>query len=167
MIVFHRMSQSTIIQYPSNILRNISQAIKKEEIPKVIKIIPDMIRILEKYNGIGLAAVQIGILQQLAIVKTKDGIITLINPKIIKKSWKKMVEEEGCLSIPEVYGLVKRPNKITVATINAEGKRVTFQAKGLFARIIQHEVDHLNGVLFIDKAEKITMGEDILMEKSK
>lgn len=70
--------------------------------------------------------------------------------------------EEGCLSLPEIYGLVKRNIRIKVAAFNTSGKKVKFKAEGLFARVIQHEIDHLKGVLFIDKAKEITKGKDKL-----
>ena len=86
----------------------------------------------------------------------------LINPKITRRSWKKDVVEEGCLSIPQVFGTVKRPVKIWVSTQDLNGQKVKFTANGMFARVIQHEVDHLNGILFIDKVSQITGGQDIL-----
>ena len=83
----------------------------------------------------------------------------LINPKITIKSLKKYNDEEGCFSIPGVYGNVKRHKKIKVKAMSIKGELIEFSAEGMFARVIQHEIDHLNGVLFIDKAIEITKGE--------
>lgn len=157
----------TITTYPSKILKNVSRTIRREEFLKMKKIISDMAAVMKKNNGIGLAAPQVGLNMRLAIVKTKDGIIVLLNPKIMKKSWKQEIDEEGCLSVPGVFVLVKRPYKIKVVTTSMDGKEIVFEAKGLFARVIQHEVDHLNGILFIDKAVKITQGKDRLEEYNK
>lgn len=156
----------TITTYPSKILKNVSRTIRREEFLKMKKIISDMAAVMKKNNGIGLAAPQVGLNMRLAIVKTKDGIIVLLNPKIIKKSWKQEIDEEGCLSVPAVFGLVKRPYKIKVVTTSMDDKEIVFEAKGLFARVIQHEVDHLDGILFIDRAIKITRGTDLLSRYS-
>jgi peptide deformylase len=80
----------------------------------------------------------------------------LVNPKIVKKSWKQVEMEEGCLSIPGVFGMVKRPAKITVQAENQLGEKSKFVADGMLARVIQHEVDHLDGVLFTSKITKRT-----------
>ena len=82
----------------------------------------------------------------------------LINPKIVKKSPKRVEMEEGCLSIPNVFGMVKRPEKITVEAQNLDGEKHKFEASGMLSRVIQHEVDHLDGVLFTSKMIKSTTG---------
>lgn len=106
-------------------------------------------------DGVGLAAPQIGqnirlaIIAKEAIPDKKDWI--LINPKITKHSWKRTRNEEGCLSIPGVKKEVSRFAKITVKALNEKGQSLSFQAENLFARVIQHEIDHLDGILIIDK----------------
>ena len=109
---------------------------------------------LEK-DGVGLAAPQTGKNIRLCVVNTKEGPICLINPEITKKSWKKEWAEEGCLSIPSIFGQVRRHKNITCKYIDKDKKIIKLDADGLLARVIQHEIDHLDGVLFIDKAKDI------------
>ena len=104
-----------------------------------------------KTDGAGLAAPQIGKSIRLAVINSKDGPICLINPKITRKSWARELGQEGCLSIPGIFGQVKRHKKITVAYYNQAGKKIKQVAQGLMARVMQHEIDHLDGILFIDK----------------
>lgn len=156
-----------IVIYPSPILRKKSGPVPSAEVTKLQELILDMAIVMKKKDGLGLAAPQIGKNIQLAIINTKDGVLTLINPKITNKSWKKENGEEGCLSIPGVFGTVKRHVKIDVTTMDANGKEISFPAKGLFARVIQHEIDHINGVLFIDRTKKITRGKEILKKMKK
>jgi peptide deformylase len=118
-----------------------------------------MIEACRGANGIGLAAPQIGKSIRLCIINLEHmGMppFALVNPKISKKSWKKVEMEEGCLSIPGVFGMVKRPKKITVTAQNLEGEKIKFDADGLLSRVIQHEVDHLDGILFTTKMSKQT-----------
>ncbi|PKL72658.1 peptide deformylase [Candidatus Kuenenbacteria bacterium HGW-Kuenenbacteria-1] len=162
-----------IIKYPNPILRLKSKKIKKKDIlkKKTQELIKQMVETLEKVKGAGLAAPQIGKSIKLILVRNYDEIndnafcntyynknckiLILINPKIINKSWKKEIEKEGCLSIYKnsnlIFGLVKRSKKITIKTLDKNGEKISFKAENLLARIIQHEVDHLNGILFIDK----------------
>jgi peptide deformylase len=125
----------------------------------VLKLINDMIDTCRKANGIGLAAPQVGVPIQLCIINLEHmGLqpFALINPKITKTSFKKTDMEEGCLSIPGVFGMVKRPAKITIKAANLDGD---LKADGILARVIQHEIDHLNGILFTTKMSKQTSGE--------
>jgi len=146
-----------IVTNPSQILRKKAKSINLKDISsKEIKtLIDQMAKTMLESDGPGLAAPQIGKSIRLIIVNIKQGPIALINPKIIRKSWRKCIDEEGCLSIPKVYGNVKRSHSIKVKTYNQHGKLIKLKAKGLFARVIQHEVDHLNGILFIDKVQKV------------
>lgn len=102
-------------------------------------------------NGVGLAAVQVGVLKRLAVIETGEGLIKLINPEIIESSGEQF-ESEGCLSIPNIYGILKRPERVVVKTLNDKGDIVIFEGAGLLARALCHEIDHLDGILFIDKA---------------
>lgn len=122
-------------------------------------LVADMAETMMEADGIGLAAPQIGISQRIFVVATSNGARVFINPKLTKQSFLKIAMEEGCLSIPGVYGTVKRPRRVTVEALDVEGKAFTLQAGGLLARVIQHELDHLNGVLFTDKVITITRGE--------
>ena len=114
-----------------------------------------MILTMERANGIGLAAPQVGHSLQLFIIKVEDKIYIFINPEIKNISPTKTPFEEGCLSVKNIWGPVVRPKKLTVKAMDENGKFVKIRVKGLLARVIQHEMDHLNGILFIDKAEKL------------
>ncbi|MBT4722314.1 peptide deformylase [Candidatus Falkowbacteria bacterium] len=145
-----------IILHPNDILRQKAKKIAESELksPEFAKFVDQMAKTMLEKDGLGLAAPQVGVSKRLFIANTKQGPIALINPKIIKKSWRKETDEEGCLSIPAIYGDVSRHRSIKVKALNHEGREVVLEAKGLFARVIQHEMDHLDGVLFIDKAKK-------------
>lgn len=135
------------------ILRQKAKEVK--EINSQIKeLILDMIEMLKKDdNAIGLAAPQVGhSLQIIAIKHDQDqNPVALINPKIIRTSFRKDTIEEGCLSLPDIFIPVKRPIKATVEALDIDGKTLKIKAKGFLARVIQHEIDHLNGVLIIDR----------------
>jgi peptide deformylase len=150
-----------IVKVPNPILTKKTELIKKID-ADLLKLVDDMVAACKKANGIGLAAPQIGKSIRLCIIDLEHmGLkpFALVNPIIKKKSWKKTDMEEGCLSIPGVYGIVKRPKKITVKAKNLNGEDVTFDADGLLARVIQHEVDHLDGILFTSKIIKETSGK--------
>lgn len=150
-----------ILKHPNAELRKKSQKVLVAEIctEDMTKFLINMSKTMITKDGIGLAAPQIGVLKRIVTITYKGQVLVLINPVLTKKSWLKEVEEEGCLSVPGVYGLVKRHRKLFVTAYNEKGEKIEFQAKGLLARIIQHEVDHLDGILFIDKVLKITQGE--------
>ncbi len=150
-----------IVQIPDPILTKKTEPIKQID-PGLVKLVEEMIDACRKANGIGLAAPQIGKSIRLCIINLEHmGLppFALVNPKITKKSWKKVEMEEGCLSIPGVYGMVKRPAKIKVQAKNLDGDKHVFEADGLLARVIQHEVDHLDGILFTTKMSKQTPGK--------
>jgi peptide deformylase len=123
------------------------------------KIIDDMIETMRDQQGIGLAAPQIGVSQRIIVVELDQSedvpgsgvVYALVNPEISKPSEEKWVAEEGCLSIPGWRGEVERAQKITVKAMNRDGQRVKLELEGWVARAMQHEVDHLDGVLYIDK----------------
>ena len=122
---------------------------------KINDLIDNMFETMYAEDGIGLAAPQVGILKRIAVVDIQeDNKIVLINPEIIEEEGK-AVMEEGCLSIPGETGDVIRAEKIKVRTLDRDGNEIEFKAEGLKARAIQHEIDHLNGILFIDKVVKI------------
>jgi peptide deformylase len=131
--------------------------VSKKEINETVKILKN---IMKEANGIGLSANQIGLNQRffVARVPNQEGqmkFYTIFNPEIIKFSSEKETLAEGCLSVPGLLGSVKRPQKIIVTGFDKNGKKIKIQAWGLLARVFQHEIDHLNGILFIDKAEKV------------
>ncbi len=150
--------------YPCGILRQKSKKVAVADLKKIEiqQLILNMGKMMREKDGIGLAAPQVGKNLKVIVINTKDGDLALINPRILRKSWEKELGEEGCLSLPEIFGLVKRSVRIRVAAFNKDGKKVRFKAEGFFARVIQHEVDHLRGVLFIDKAKEIIKGQDKL-----
>jgi len=125
----------------------------KEITAEIKRLVLDMIEIMEKNEGLGLAANQVGKLLRIIIIEPEPNqkAIVLINPEIKRKSWKKEEIVEGCLSLPEIYLSVKRPVKITVEALDINGEKIKIKAEGLLARIIQHETDHLNGILIVDK----------------
>lgn len=150
--------------YPTPSLQRRSEEILGNQIgsPQLMELAEAMVVTMHANDGIGLAAPQVGQNIRLAVVNTKDGELVLINPKITRRSFRREVDSEGCLSLPGVYGLVRRPYAITVSALRADGTQTRFRASGLFARVIQHEVDHLDGVLFIQRTKKITEGKDLL-----
>lgn len=120
-------------------------------------LIEDMKLTVKKAPGIGLAAPQIGHNVMLAIIHLEEfGIesFPIVNPKIVSRSIKKTVMEEGCLSVPKVFGEVKRPAKVEVIGYTEDGKKIHIKTDKLLSKVLQHEIDHLNGVLICDKFEK-------------
>ena len=118
---------------------------------ELVQLLEDMYETMVAHDGVGIAAPQIGKNLQVAIVEVdEEDRFELINPEIIESSGES-VDVEGCLSIPHTYGTVKRADEITVRYFDREGEEMEVQAFGYLARAIQHEIDHLNGVLFIDK----------------
>ena len=150
-----------LVIHPDSRLREKSRPVDLNVLnePEFRQLILAMGKTMHANKGVGLAAVQIGRLIRLTVIDTDDGLLPLINPVISRKSWRKEWGEEGCLSIPGVFGLVKRALGIRVKARDLQGNRINFKAKGFFARVIQHEVDHMNGVLFIDRAKQLTEGE--------
>ncbi|EOD01313.1 peptide deformylase [Caldisalinibacter kiritimatiensis] len=131
------------------ILRKKSREVK--EINDRIKtLIEDMIDTMYKEEGVGLAAPQVGILKRIAVIDIGKGPIRLINPEIVSGEGEE-IDVEGCLSIPGKNGKVKRPKKVKVKYIDLEGNEKYIEGEGLLARALCHEIDHLNGILFIDK----------------
>ena len=155
-----------VITYPNENLRKKSEELSVEKIasPEVQSFITDLIETMLKEDGLGLAAVQVDKHWRIFAVATEDGPMVFINPKISFKSWFKEMDEEGCLSIPGVFGTVKRPKAVIIKSLDRNGEKVSMKATGLFARVIQHEFDHVNGDLFIDKIQTVTRGQEILDE---
>ncbi len=150
-----------IIHNPDKRLRQKSTEIDQEHLLKADfkRLVLDMILTMLQKDGAGLAAPQIGKNIRLIVVRKdfeKNEVIVMINPKITKKSWAKVIEEEGCLSVVDaqgniIYGLVERPKKINCTYIDLLGNKQKLEANELLARAIQHETDHLDGILFIDR----------------
>lgn len=152
------MERSLVI-IPDPILRKKAKPISDFSDPQLRPLLSDMIRIMKRREGVGLAAPQVGVSQRIILIDQKEDPIILINPEIVKKSFRKEIDEEGCISIPNIFGIVKRYRSIAVTAFNLHGDPISFSADHLLARIIQHEIDHCDGILFIDRAIKITKGE--------
>ncbi len=131
------------------VLRKSSRTVEKID-DRVIQLIDDMIDTMYDANGVGLAAPQIGILKRIIVIDVGDGIIELINPEFIEQEGSQ-IDVEGCLSLPERAGNVERPSYVKVKGLNRDGKEVIIEGEELLAVALCHEIDHLNGVLFIDK----------------
>ena len=143
------------------ILRKKSKIVKKIN-KKTLKLIKDMEETMIKNNGIGLAAPQVGIHQQIILVTLDNKkIFPMINPKILEFSEKSAVDEEGCLSLPGEWGKVRRPKNIIVRFLNIKSQEQILKFTDFHAREIQHEIDHLNGILFTDYLEQndIVLGQ--------
>lgn len=118
---------------------------------KMRALIEDMAETMYKTDGVGLAAPQIGVSKRIIVVDDGNGLIALINPEIVKAEGSQW-GSEGCLSVPGYFGDVERYEKVTVTAMDPNNKKVRIQAEGFLARIFQHEIDHLDGHLFIEKA---------------
>jgi peptide deformylase len=150
-----------IVMHPDPILEKECEQVTAFD-KKLKKLLNNMYDTMIEADGVGLAAPQVGVDLQVAIVDIGDetGTIELINPKIIDKDGTQ-TDLEGCLSFPGLYGEVTRPSTIKVRTYNRKGKTLEFQAKDFLARAIQHEIDHLHGILFTSKIEKYITEEEL------
>jgi peptide deformylase len=139
-----------IRKYPSPILRKKCQSVQ-EITPKELKIFEDMVCTMHALGGVGLAAPQVGKSDRMIVADIGEGLVKLVNPRVV---WSKGEDKlaEGCLSIPNVSVEVKRPLEIVVLGLNEAGQEIEVKAKGLLARVLQHEIDHLEGKLIIDYA---------------
>ena len=161
------MSQKIIVIEPDPILRKESEPIETVD-NELRRLLDDMLETMYAAPGIGLAAVQVGILKRLIVIdisrdKEKKNPLFLINPEIISKSKNTSVYEEGCLSLPGYFAEIERPAECQIEYIDYEGKKKEMKANGLLATCIQHEVDHLNGILFIDYLSKLK--RDMIIKK--
>ncbi len=151
-----------LIIAPDHILKRVGDTIQVPLSLDIQNLVQDMFKAMVHYKGIGLAAPQIGQSLQLIVVATPEGPQAYINPQIIKSSWKKVNMEEGCLSIPGVFGLVRRSEWVLARYVTLDGIIKQEKLSEMTARIYQHEVDHVNGILFIDRKPKILAGEELL-----
>ncbi len=153
------MTIKPLIILPDPVLRTVSAPIERVD-DEVLKLADDMLETMYDAPGIGLAAIQIGVPRRLLVIDVaKEGDpaqpMVFINPEIVKSSDERSVYEEGCLSIPEYYAEVERPATVTVKHIGRDGKEHMLEADGLLATCFQHELDHLNGILFIDHISRL------------
>ena len=148
------MAKLKIVKIGDNTLRKCCRPVENIG-PRVHTLLDDMVETMRGANGCGLAAPQVGVLRRIVVIEVEPGeVLELINPKIIAYSGEQK-EEEGCLSIPGRAGITTRPMHVTVRALDRNGKTVEYTGSGLLARAFCHELDHLDGKLFIDNAEMI------------
>ncbi len=153
------MALREIIILPDKQLRLVSKPIEKVT-TEIRKLADDMFETMYDAPGVGLAAVQVGVPKRVVTVDATRGEetkhpIALVNPELVWMSDEAIVHEEGCLSIPEITEEVARPAQVRVRYVDLDGKEQLIEAEGLLARVLQHEIDHTNGVLFIDHISKL------------
>jgi len=143
-----------------NILKDGDETLRKtsrpvsEITPRILTLLDDMVETMHKADGCGLAAVQVGVLRRVVVIEVEEGTVyEMINPVIIKKSGNQK-EQEGCLSIPDRWGITRRPKHVTVRATNRYGEIFEVSGSDLLARAFCHEIDHLDGKLFIDHVIK-------------
>jgi len=149
-----------ITKIPEPILREETGFIDFEEYPleKLAEIADMMTAAMRKANGIGIAAPQVGLSLRMTVIDSRPKPLVLINPVITRYSFRKEDGEEGCLSVPGHFDGLRRAREVEIEAYDLSGEKIKFVAKGFFARVCQHEIDHLNGILFIDriKSKKLT-----------
>ena len=131
-----------------------------EVTPRILTLLDDMKETLIEANGAGLAAPQVGILRRIALVDLGEEIVELINPEIVESEGEQE-EVEGCLSVPDVWGITKRPAWVKVKAMNRDGEEIEVEGEGLNARCLCHEIDHLDGHLFTDNVVHILSPEEV------
>ncbi len=127
---------------------------------KIRILLQDMADTLYKADGVGLAAPQVGVLKRVVVIDVGDGLLELVNP-VFKSQSGKQVTTEGCLSVPGIWGELNRPSHVVVEALNGKGEKVVIEGEGLLATALCHELDHLEGILFKDKAIRILDPEDL------
>ena len=149
------MAKLKILTAGDPVLRQVATEVTKID-KKLTKLLKDMAETMYAANGVGLAAPQIGVSKRIVVIDVGDGLIELINPVITKREGS-VIGGEGCLSVPDYEGEVERAEYVECEYTNRKGQRMLIQTDGLLAICCQHEIDHLDGILFIDKAKSITM----------
>ena len=145
------MAKLKILKIGDDTLRKVSRPVDAIT-PRIHRLLDDMIDTMRAADGVGLAAPQVGVLRRIVVIETPDdGLIELINPKIIAYSGEQE-SEEGCLSVPGRYGVTKRPMNVTVRALDRHGKTFDRTGSGLLAKAFCHEIDHLDGKLYVDVA---------------
>ena len=147
------MAVRQVREMGDEVLNKVSKEVKVVT-PRTLTLIEDMLDTMYETNGVGLAAPQVGVLRRIFIIDIDEGYFEFINPVIISTSGSQ-TDKEGCLSVQDRYGEVERPMTVKIQAQDRHGKKFTLKAKGFFARAICHEYDHLDGILYIDKANKM------------
>lgn len=150
------MAKLQIVKEGDELLRKISRPVT-EITPRITTLLDDMTETMRAANGCGLAAVQVGVLRRIVVIEVEEGkVLELINPEIIERKGAQE-EAEGCLSVPGKWGITHRPAYVKVRAMNRHGKIVEYEGEDLLARAFCHELDHLDGKLFIDKEHLVRM----------
>lgn len=148
------MAKLKIVKVGDPVLRSVSRPVENIT-PRTLQLIDDMIQTMRAADGVGLAAPQVGVLRRIVVIETpEEGLFELINPKIIAFAGEQRTEE-GCLSVPGKFGITVRPMHVTVRALNRKGETVEVNGTGLLAKALCHEIDHLDGKLYIDCAIKM------------
>lgn len=152
------MARYKVVLAGDPVLRRIAHPVKEVN-ENIKKLLDNMAETLYHAKGVGLAAPQVGISKRVIVVDIGEGLFKLVNPEIVASSG---IQDgaEGCLSLPDVVGNVKRSERVTVKALDENGDEVTIEASGYLARAFQHEIDHLNGIIFTDKATAIERVSD-------
>lgn len=157
------MAIRKIVTLGDEVLRKKSRPVVKFD-EKLWQLLDDMKETMEKADGVGLAAVQVGVLRRVIVMNVGDGLIELINPEIIEVSGEQE-GQEGCLSVPGRWGIVKRPNYVKLRAQNRKGQWRLYEGTELKARCFCHEIDHLDGQLYIDVETKEISADEIMAER--
>ena len=158
------MAIRKIVTLGDDVLRKTSRPVVKFD-EKLWQLLDDMKDTMDKAEGVGLAAVQVGVLRRAIVIDVGDGLMELINPEIIEVSGEQE-GQEGCLSLPGRFGIVKRPNYVKLRAQNRKGQWRLYEGTELKARAFCHEIDHLDGNLYIDIESKELTAEEILAERN-
>lgn len=157
------MAIRKIVTLGDEVLRKKSRPVVKFD-EKLWQLLDDMKETMEKADGVGLAAVQVGVLRRVIVINVGDGLIELINPEIIEVSGEQE-GQEGCLSVPGRWGIVKRPDFVKLRAQNRKGQWRLYEGTGLKARCFCHEIDHLDGGLYIDVETREITAEEVLADR--
>lgn len=153
------MAILNILTSEDETLRKVCRPVDKIT-PRILTLLDDMKETMYRANGVGLAAPQVGILRRIVVIDIGDGIIELINPEIVSAEGKQ-TDREGCLSVPDECGIVTRPNVVTVKALDRNGEPFEMRGEELLARAFCHELDHLDGKLYTDIAERMLTPEEM------
>ena len=153
--LYETSDKRPVVKIPAEVLRTMAKPVEKIS-KRHVKLAENMVRIMKEASGVGIAAPQVGVSERIIVIAPEKKPIVLVNPKITERSGTQ-VGEEGCLSIPGLYGDVERSLTVSVEAYDIKGRPVDYDMEGYAAVIVQHEIDHLDGVLFIDKVDKKTL----------
>ncbi len=155
-VLWETNDQRPVVKYPADVLRQVASPVERVN-KDTRRLIERMSKIIKQANGVGLAAPQVGVAERVILVSPSGReAFALVNPEITLREGE-VVAQEGCLSLPGLYGDVKRSAIVEVRALDPEGKSVKYRFEGLGSRVVQHEIDHLDGVLFIDKVDVATL----------